>query len=284
MLNFLIYIISKIKLNLLILFISTILFSACKNKYNDNKLSLPCLPYSISNKKSSKTITLENFGRLESKVHADIVYHRLPNPTDKPYLVIEGHSDIINRISCETKYSNSANQNDLIIYYSKCIRVNRVVKIHLYCKELFVVSIYDGTFLTEDTLYSNVGWLSFATKVKGHVEAICNVNTLNIIQREGQFTLHGVVQICSLTVQGTGERFSAPIHPTNLRNLDYQVLELYVESGNDYIDGNKRTPIYVGSPDTIYYNIQDNKQYIYYQGNPVLISKNSPNFTLTHEP
>jgi hypothetical protein len=278
------YIISKNRLFILMMVVFAVLFSACRDHYNDNKIRLPCLPYSISTKKTSKRFNLDDFGRLDSKVYADIEYHRLPNPTDKPYLIIEGNTDIIDRISCEVVYSNSTNQNDLLIYYSKCIRNNRVVKIHLYCKELFRISAFEGSFLAVDTMRSNVGWLTLTSRGKAHIDVNCEVPELKIILREGIFTLNGIAQICSLNVTRiTEERISPPIHSTNLRNLDCRVLELYVESGDDYIDRFKRTPIYVGSPDTIYYNIRDNKQLIYYQGSPVLISRNSPHFTLTHE-
>lgn len=279
------YIISKNRLFILMMVFFAVLFSACRDHYNDNKIRLPCLPYSISTKKSSKRFNLDNFGRLESKVYADIEYHRLPNPTDKPYLVIEGNTDIIDRISCEIVYSNSTNQNDLLIYYSKCVRNNRLVKIHLYCKELFSISAYDGSFLAIDTIRSNVGWLTLSSRGKAHINVNCEVTTLSIVPKEGVFTINGFARICSLQVNGDSKDHRIPpIHPTNLRNLKYQTLDIYIGNGYDYLDPNIRTPVYAGKPDTIYYYIDDSKQLIYYQGSPVLVSKNSPHFTLTHEP
>jgi hypothetical protein len=173
----------------------------------------------------------------------------------------------------------------LVISYNKCIRDNRVVVIHLYCHKLFNVEIWDGAFLTLDTLYSNVGYIHLDDRLESHIEVNCNVDKVSMSIREGFVTLHGNGEICSFSLDNeSGKPLSPSIHPTNLRNFHYRTLDLYVGSGSDYGENRNRTPIYVGSPETIYYNIQDNRQFVYYQGNPVLISKNSPNFTLTHEP
>lgn len=101
----------KYGISLLVYFLLGILVSSCRNSARaPYDKGLVCLPYSVSREKTIVTNSLEPFGRIVSEVEAEIVYHVLPYKYMSPYITLEGHIDIVDRMEWLVKYNGIFNQ------------------------------------------------------------------------------------------------------------------------------------------------------------------------------
>lgn len=274
--------------NLLILITLAVSLIACRNstsRSNDNPLDLLCIPYTVSNKKIKDTKYLEYFGRIESEVNAEIIYHVLPDISMSPYMTLEGHKDIIDRIEFVVNYNSLYNQHELLIKYSKCMIKSRMrsVKINVYGHELFEVQISRGSFVSTDTIRSNAGKLALYDAGDCYFNIVCNVPILLMdLTSVSYFVLNGIVDSCAFQIRANGGK--SPVNPSNLRNLEYRSLYFRENSGPYWNDLPKITNIFGGKPKRITYFVDWPYVKLYYQGNPEIIAIGSTYDPLIWEP
>lgn len=265
-----------------------ILLNSCQNSVkqsNDNLLKFRCIPYAISNEKTNQTYLLEAFGRIVSEVNAEIIYHVLPDKSMTPYITLEGHKDIIERMEWVVKYNNLYNQNELQIKYSKCIikNRNRLVKIQVYGHELFEVKIKGGTFISTDTIRSNVGKLSLYDAGECCFNVVCNVPILLMdLTSVSFFVINGMADSCVFYIRPDGGK--APGYPSNLRNFQYKSLYFMAIAQPYWRDESNSIINFAGRPERITYFVDRPEFKLYYQGNPEIISTGSPYDPLILEP
>jgi hypothetical protein len=275
-------------ISVLFLMTTAVYFNACRysEEYPFDK-GLVCLPYTISNEKTVKTIVLTSFGRIVNEVNSEVVFHVLPDKLMNPYISLEGNNDIIKRIECSVSYNNLYNQNELQIRYSKCVIKNkdRRIKINIYGHELFHVRLRHGSFVSSDTIQSNVGYLSIFDDGGVHVDIVCHVPVLNLfLTNPSDYIINGIVDSCSFNF------FSAfgaksPTLPSNLRNLKYKSLRLESNGSPDWDDDPKvKIKVFVGRPQKISYLIIRPYFECYYQGKPEITSLDSPYNPMIWEP
>lgn len=279
----------QLKFDSLIYFsLVTILLGACRNSVNesnDNLFKLLCIPYTVSNEKTQKTYFLEPFGRIESEVNAEIIYHVLPDKNQGPYITLEGFKDIIDRIEYVVNYNNLYNQHELLIKYSKCMIKSRMrsVKINVYGHELFEAQISRGSFASTDTIRSNVGKLTLLDAGDSYFNIVCNVPILLMdLTSVSYFVLNGIVGSCIFQIRADGGK--SPVNPSNLRNLEYRSLYFRENSGPYWNDIPKIVNIFAGRPKRITYFVDWPYVKLYYQGNPEIVTFGSRYNPLIWEP
>lgn len=263
-----------------------VLFSACRNSASvPYDKGLVCLPYSVSREKTIVTNSLEPFGRIVSEVEAEIVYHVLPDKSMSPYITLEGHKDIVDRMEWVVKYNGIFNQHELQIKYSKCMikSRNRSTVIHIYGHELFQVRASQGSFVSTDTILSNIDQLYLIDAGDVYFDVVCKVPILLIdLTSVSYFVLHGVVDSCIFQIQPDGGK--SPINPSNLRNLDYRSLNFREKSNPYWNDIPNIVNIFAGRPKRITYSVDRPYVKLFYQGNPEIIAIGSTYDPLIWEP
>lgn len=225
-----------------------------------------CLPYRVSNKKTSKTIFVNSFTAIYSAIDANITFHVLKDSNEASYVILEGNEDIINRINCSTAKDYWYEEYTLNITYEKCIRESRLrtIDIDIYGHTLYEIMTRSRQFICTDTLRSHVGSLRLYQLYSGIFQITCNIPTImakpnHDYNIHGNFILSGYADSCDINL---GPGLNAPI--INLRNLNYNSLK-FVTQGCQY-------DAYVGRPKKIYYTIDAHCARLFYQGDPELIS------------
>lgn len=260
-----------------IVFMFLFLFiSSCKDR--SNYPYSRCFPYKVSDKIIIRTEYLKEFGMIYCEINADVEYHVLPDAGMQSYITIEGPENFVNKINCTSVYDSRYNQNEINLSYDRCVseRRNPKIKVHIYGHGLFQIYNRLGNFVSKDTLRSIDGYISFSLSNNTSIDVICDVPILiAFLPSSASFRCRGKSDSCFLYISSHRDKnLGQPISLEGLiyRSLNYRVR--YDESISDL------TNIYIGRPDTIYYNIHARNFNTYYQGDPVLIDRGSRFFTL----
>jgi hypothetical protein len=194
------------------------------------------------------------------------------------YITIEGPENFVDRINCTSIYDSYYNQNEISLSYKRCVTKNKNPKliVHIYAHEIFQVNIFNGSFISKDTIRSDDGFIDFSLFESNSMDIVCNVPIINIfIPSSAHFICHGIADSTYINI------YSADVNKMtellNLEGLKYRSLYYYVHTEQSFVGP---AAIYAGCPNTIYYDIHMRNFNLYYQGDPVLIDKGSPFFTL----
>jgi hypothetical protein len=253
------------------------LLSLSCNKRDDQTSSI-CFPYRISDKIVTRTEYPTEFGMIRSSINADIEYHVLSDASMHPYITIQGPENFVDRINCTSIYDSRYDRNEISLTYDRCMtrKRNPRLNIHIYGHKLFQIIMMNSNFVSRDTIQSNDGFLKCFLYNAASMEITCNVPNLSmLIYNHNYFICHGIVDYCKLDMFSAAEDNENV--SVNLESLKYRSLYYLVEPA---VSSKKPAKLYVGRPDTIYYQINSPDFNLYYQGDPVLIDKGSPFFTL----
>jgi hypothetical protein len=194
------------------------------------------------------------------------------------YITIEGPENFVDRINCTSIYDSYYNQNEISLSYKRCVTRTRNPKlnIHIYGHEIFKINAFNGSFVSKDTIRSYDGFIDFNLFESSSVDIVCNVPILFIyIPSSAYFRCHGIADSTYINIYSADVEKKAEL--LNLEGLKYRSLYYYVHTEQSFVGP---AAIYAGRPDTIYYDIHMRNFNLYYQGDPVLIDKGSPFFTL----
>lgn len=252
------------------IFVSALFLISCQEmenySYDEGKL---CLRYKLSNTQDKRTFHFENIDQISCKIKANIEYKKLLNAEEKPYCILEGKTDILNRIECSL-----SDNHKLVIQYSKCVQDHRlpIVNITIASRYLNEVDFYGLAFTSYDTIISNTNQLDLYLKRKGQgFNIFCDVPLIN---------LRNSVVGESFVLSGKSDSVHTNLESINLnsclnlRNLQYRVLNCRFYNNYKYSDYPADTS-YAGAPEYIYYDLGWRCNRVEYLGNPVLISKGS---------
>lgn len=249
---------------------------SCKKR--DDQTSSICFPYRVSDNIVTRTEYPKEFGMITSYLNADIEYHVLTDASMKPYITIQGPENFVDRINCSLIYDSRYDRNEIRLTYDRCMtrKRNPKLNIHIYGHKLFQIIMMNSTFISSDTIKSDDGFLKCFLYNAASMEIVCNVPNLSmLIYNHNYFICHGIVDYCKLDMFSAAE--DNKNISVNLENLEYQSLYYLVEPA---ASSKKLFKLYAGQPDTIYYQINSPNFNLYYQGDPLLIDKGSPYFTL----